>query len=102
MAPGRLDVVSLVTEYRGWRQRRRLAITCQAAVELMTDYLEGALSEIERRRFERHLHYCPACLRVLDQLRATVETVGRLDPDRVDPDVRDGLLSLYRNFHSDS
>ena len=42
--------MGLRQEYQGWRQRRRLAITCRAAVELMTDYLEGALSGKERDR----------------------------------------------------
>ena len=37
-------------------------------VELMTDYLEGALTGKERERFEQHLHHCPPCVRILDQL----------------------------------
>ena len=35
--------------------RGRRDIVCQQAVELVTDYLEGALSRADRRRFEAHL-----------------------------------------------
>ena len=34
---------------------RQPELVCQQVVELVTDYLEGALSEADRRRFERHL-----------------------------------------------
>ena len=32
--------------------RRRFRLTCQQLVELVTDYLEGALSRRDRTRFE--------------------------------------------------
>ena len=83
-------------EYRGWRQRRRLAITCRAAVELMTDYLEGALTARERARFEQHVRYCPPCLRILDQLRVTPEVVAALEPEELDPETRAELIELCR------
>jgi predicted anti-sigma-YlaC factor YlaD len=88
--------MGLRAEYRGWRQRRRLAITCRAAVELMTDYLEGELTGKERDRFEQHLRHCPPCVRILDQLRVTPEVVAALDPDELDPGTRADLIELYR------
>jgi predicted anti-sigma-YlaC factor YlaD len=88
--------MGLGAEYRGWRQRRRLAMTCRAAVELMTDYLEGALTGKERERFEQHLHHCPPCVRILDQLRVTPEVVAALDPEELDPATRTQLIELYR------
>jgi predicted anti-sigma-YlaC factor YlaD len=91
--------VGLVDDYKGWRQRRRLAITCQAAVELMTDYLEGAMEPKDRARFEQHLRYCPPCERILDQLRATTDVVARLDPEQLEPETRDRVIELYRSYH---
>lgn len=88
--------MGLRAEYQGWRQRRRLAITCRAAVELMNDYLEGALAGKERERFEQHLHHCPPCVRILDQLRATPAVVAALDPEQIDPATRAQLIDLYR------
>ena len=33
-------------------------LSCQELVELVTDYLEGALEERDLRAFERHLEHC--------------------------------------------
>jgi len=33
-------------------------MTCAPLVELVTDYLEGALSDIDRERFEQHIAEC--------------------------------------------
>ena len=38
-------------------------MSCQEIVELVTDYLEGALSSTDRKRFEAHLGNCPHCTR---------------------------------------
>ncbi len=69
---------------------------CQAAVELMTDYLEGALSPRKRARFERHLDRCPPCARLLDQVRTTSEVLALLGPEGLEPEVRERLVALYR------
>ncbi|WP_329083205.1 MULTISPECIES: zf-HC2 domain-containing protein [unclassified Streptosporangium] len=52
--------------------------SCEEAVELVTAFLEGALDEPTRYRFEEHLGGCEGCERYLGQLRATVEALGRL------------------------
>jgi anti-sigma factor RsiW len=78
--------------------RRRESVVCRAAVELMTAYLDGAMDASLRRRFEAHLADCPACNGYLEQMRATVAVLGRLETDRVDPDVRAELVSIYRAF----
>ena len=46
---------------RDWLDRRRETMECRAAVELMTDYLEGALDDRAEQDFESHLAGCPAC-----------------------------------------
>jgi anti-sigma factor RsiW len=43
------------------RFRTRRDIVCRESVELVTDYLEDALSPVQRRRFEEHLASCPDC-----------------------------------------
>ena len=37
------------------------SLSCQELVELVTDYLEGALSEEDVQRFEAHLETCVGC-----------------------------------------
>jgi anti-sigma factor RsiW len=36
-------------------------LRCRELVELVTDYLEGALAPAERARFEAHVADCPGC-----------------------------------------
>lgn len=88
--------MALLRAWRERRQRRALAITCQDAVGLMTDYLEGALADQERARFEQHLRHCPVCAEVLEQLRTTSATLAELPPEPTDPAVREELIALYR------
>jgi anti-sigma factor RsiW len=73
-------------------------LTCQELVELVTDYLEGDLSVDERMRFENHLAGCTGCRRYLDQMRRTIDSVGRLRADDLPPAIRDELLALFRSW----
>ena len=80
--------------------RRRSALVCREAVELVTDYLEGALPERDRRRLEGHLSDCPHCSEYLAQIRRTLDLLGRIEPDELDPQVQDELVALYRRWKS--
>jgi anti-sigma factor RsiW len=82
--------------------RRRRALACRQAVELMTDYLDGALRPPDRQRLEAHLADCPHCGEYLQQLRVTLDTLGRVTPDDVDPEVLDELVGLYRRWQAES
>ncbi len=80
--------------------RRRRAVVCQEAVELITDYLEGALSRRDRARLDAHLAGCPHCHEYLEQMRATIAALGRVEPDELAPEVRDELVSLYQAWRA--
>ena len=80
---------------------RRKDIACQQAVELVTDYLEGALSRRDRRRFEVHLRACPNCSAYLEQIRATIRLSGVIEPEDLTPEARRDLTDLYRRWRSD-
>jgi anti-sigma factor RsiW len=55
-----------------------MEMTCQELVELVTEYLEGALPEGDGARFETHLATCVHCVNYLEQVRITVRVVGHL------------------------
>ncbi len=80
---------------------RRRDIVCQQAVELVTDYLEGALSRRDQRRFEAHIRACPNCAAYLEQIRITIELTGSVQPDDLSPDARTELSELYRRWRSE-
>ncbi len=73
-------------------------LTCQQLVELVTDYLENALNEEERRRFLAHLDGCRGCQIHLDQTRTTVRTLSAAPDDAVAPGAEDRLVNLYRRW----
>lgn len=75
-------------------------LSCQELVELVTDYLEDALSPGERSRFEQHLAECGNCERYLEQMRATIELSGNLSPDSLSPEAEQALLDAFRSWRS--
>ena len=81
---------------------RRRDLVCQQAVELVTDYLEGTLSRLARRRFEAHLAGCPHCTEYLAQMRATIELAGRITPADLTPQMQDEFIALYRQWQSET
>ena len=79
----------------------RRDLVCQQAVELVTDYLEGALSRRARRRFEAHLAGCPHCTEYLAQMRETISVSGRLAPEDLTPQMQDEFVGLFRRWQSE-
>jgi predicted anti-sigma-YlaC factor YlaD len=73
-------------------------LTCKELVELVTDYLEGALSLSDRRRFDEHLTTCPYCQIYLDQMRQTIRTLGHLPEEAVPPEALEALLARFRGW----
>jgi len=73
-------------------------LTCRELVELVSDYLEGALPAAERRRFEQHLDDCPLCLDYVDQMRTTLAVLGHLDEAALQEPVRDDLVRAFREW----
>ena len=53
-------------------------IACRELVELVTDYLEGALTPERRALLEQHLAACEGCAAYLDQMRRTVALLREL------------------------
>ena len=73
-------------------------LACNAAVEIMTEYLEGALPAPAARRLERHLETCPGCSEYLEQLRGVADALGGFTADTLPPDMRGDLIAAFRDF----
>ena len=80
---------------------RHPELVCQQVVELVTDYLENALSDADRRRFERHLAGCPHCTEYLAQMRETIRLAGRVTAEDLTPGMRTDLTDLYRRWRAE-
>ncbi len=70
-------------------------VACVELVELLTDYLEGALPADEVVAVETHLAGCTACRRYLDQMRATIAALGSVPVDTLSPQAFDVLLAAF-------
>jgi len=74
-------------------------LACQELVEIVSDYLEAALPDADRERFDAHLEVCEGCRRYLDQMRTTIHVAGTLTEDDLDPGAKDQLLQLFREWN---
>ena len=73
-------------------------LTCQEFVELVTDYLEGALDDDTVRRFEEHLALCPGCETYLSQMKETASRLGEIPVESLSAETQTTLLSAFRDF----
>ena len=73
-------------------------MTCRELVELVTDYLERRLPDRDRVLFEAHLADCGHCVEYVAQMRRTVEVLGKLPAQAIDPAREAELLAAFRGW----
>ncbi|HEX6517650.1 MAG TPA: zf-HC2 domain-containing protein [Nocardioidaceae bacterium] len=71
-------------------------VLCREVVDVLTDYLEGALPAEQRVALEQHLVFCEGCSRYVTQLRTSIELVGRLQEQDVPPQVMDRVRRMFQ------
>jgi anti-sigma factor RsiW len=73
-------------------------LDCNELVELVTDYLDGALDAAETARIREHLAICDGCERYLEQFRDTIHLLAAQRSAHVTDDMREQLLSAFRSL----
>ena len=73
-------------------------VPCIEVVELLTEYLEGALDPAMQRRVAAHLALCPPCVDFLEQLRGTIDSLEQLPADNLSTETVDALEEAFRTF----
>jgi anti-sigma factor RsiW len=76
-----------------------MTIACQEAVELVTDYLEGALDHATRVELEAHLALCPGCELYVEQMRDTINRLGRVAVDTLSKQAQADLMAVFRAMY---
>ncbi len=71
-------------------------LTCREFVELVTDYLDEALTFGRWVQFQLHLGVCPGCRRYLNQMKVTVRRLGDLRPGPPPEPVRRELRQRFQ------
>ena len=77
------------------------ALSCRELIELVTDYLDGALSLENRLRFEAHIENCKGCTSYLEQVRQTIVLTGKLREEDVPLEAFSELLRAFRDWRSE-
>lgn len=72
------------------------AMNCREFVELITDYLEGALPASAQARMELHRRGCQGCATYLEQMRMTIRVLGTMRRDPVPDRITGTLLRVFR------
>jgi anti-sigma factor RsiW len=82
-------------------RRKKRKLTCQELVELVTDYLDDALSRSDREAFEAHIAGCTNCRTYVAQFRQTVQLTGTLRESDVSPEAAETLLAQFAEWKRD-
>ena len=73
-------------------------LSCKELVELVTDYLDGAMSDADRLRFDEHLDLCPPCVEYVAQIGRTIRVVGTTWREVEDTSQAKELLAIFRDW----
>ena len=73
--------------------------SCQEMTEVVTDYLDEALTSDDEQRFERHLTYCAGCSTYTAQIRETIKQTGMIPREEtIPPALRERILAQFRSW----
>lgn len=75
-------------------------LTCREVIELVTDYLDGALPPDDLARFQHHINDCDGCDGFVDQIRTTIRVTGQSTPEMLTADERDRLVAAFRTWNT--
>ncbi len=64
-----------------------IAQRCDLFYQVLSDFVDGALEEVDMTYVEEHLRLCPPCEVYLDQFRAVAEANQRLQAKADAPEV---------------
>jgi anti-sigma factor (TIGR02949 family) len=73
-------------------------LECREVVEVVSDFLDGAMTAEDRARLEQHLLVCPPCTLHVAQVRATIEHIAALRGEQVPAEVGPALVSAFRHW----
>ena len=79
----------------GWRRRPR-GLACSELRDLVTDYLEYALDDADRRRFDAHLDACADCRAAVASFAQTVNALQALPDEELSEESLAALLAAFR------
>lgn len=76
------------------------AVRCIDLVEVVTEWMEGALQDLDRLKVEEHLAICPDCIEYVRQLRTSIVVLHETPTGPPPPGMRAALLEQFRRRRS--
>jgi len=73
------------------------SLECRELVELVTAYLDGALTPEDEQQVVAHLATCDGCSAYLAQIETTIGQLAQLTPEPLDETTARSLLATFRN-----
>jgi hypothetical protein len=75
-------------------------VECIEVVELVTNYLEGALDEATTAKLEAHLTLCGPCQTYLEQMRTTIDVLGHVPVETLSDEAKATLVTAFRDLRA--
>lgn len=69
---------------------------CRECIDLLVDYLEGALPPERARALDLHLELCPPCVAFVRTYKGTVEVARTLPVEEIPPELIQRLIDFLR------
>jgi len=71
-------------------------IGCPECMDLLADYVDGALPREQAELLEWHLESCPPCVAFVNTYKGTVDAARRLRETTLPPELRDKLIGFLQ------
>jgi anti-sigma factor RsiW len=75
-------------------------MACRELVRVVSAYLDGTLPAQDRLRFDAHLEECPYCVNYVEQMRETIDTLGKFEADSISPQTRREIVEAFRGWRA--
>jgi anti-sigma factor RsiW len=72
-------------------------MACQELVEVLTEYLDGALGAHDRARLDAHLAICDDCQAYVEQFKTTIGLADSFEHPELTPELRNILTKTFRS-----
>jgi len=73
-------------------------ISCKELVDLVADYMDEAISDDARAKFEQHLSECGYCSAYVQQMHLTVKLTSKLTEPEANQPAPDELMNIFRKW----
>jgi hypothetical protein len=71
-----------------------MRVTCREVAELLVDFVEGALPEMQMLMVQRHICACPPCMFYMETYQTTIEVTRALPEEPLPPEFEARLRSV--------